>query len=75
MGSTAPNKPKPDVSNYIKLNIGGSLFYTTVTTLSKLDSKLLELVLSDLEANENNCSPAQSEGMLYVRVGMLQNNE
>lgn len=66
MGYTTKDKLKPDGSNYVKLNIGGSLFYTTVTTLSKLDSKLLDLVLSDLEANDNNCSPAQSEGMLNV---------
>lgn len=64
MGSTTTNKSKPDISDYVKLNVGGSLFYTTVTTLSKLDSKLLDLVL--LEAANNNCSQSQSEGILDI---------
>ncbi|VVC45966.1 BTB/POZ domain,Potassium channel tetramerisation-type BTB domain,SKP1/BTB/POZ domain [Cinara cedri] len=64
MGSTTTNKLKPDISDYVKLNIGGSLFYTTITTLSKLDSKLLDLVLS--EAADNNCNSSESEGWVFI---------
>lgn len=55
------NEPKLEISNYVKLNIGGSLFYTTVTTLSKLNSKLRDMVLSEAAQNaktlesEGNC--------------------
>jgi len=59
MGLTTANESKPEISNYIKLNIGGSLFYTTVTTLSKLDSKLRDMVLSEVAKNNEQ---SQSEG-------------
>lgn len=55
----APNDPRPETSNYVKLNIGGSLFYTTVTTLSKLDSKLRDLVLSEVAGVRE---PSETEG-------------
>lgn len=57
------NEPKPEISNYVKLNIGGSLFYTTVTTLSKLDSKLRDLVLSEVTKNSQQ---SQLEGTLNI---------
>lgn len=62
MGPTAI-ETKPDVSNYVKLNIGGSLFYTTVTTLTKLDSKLRDLVLS----KTNNIETTESEGKMTMK--------
>ncbi|XP_050533727.1 BTB/POZ domain-containing adapter for CUL3-mediated RhoA degradation protein 3-like [Daktulosphaira vitifoliae] len=57
------NETKQEVSNYVKLNIGGSLFYTTVTTLTKLDSKLRELVLTD---SGNVSQSSESEGWTFI---------
>lgn len=59
MAPTTSNESKSEISNYVKLNIGGSLFYTTVTTLSKFDSKLRDLVLSQASVNSD---PSESEG-------------
>lgn len=58
------NESKPEISNYVKLNIGGSLFYTTVTTLSKFDSKLRDMVVSEVA---NHCKPSESEGG-YIHI-------
>lgn len=55
------NESKLETSNYVKLNIGGSLFYTTVSTLTKLDSKLRDLVLSEAATNSKL---SESEGTL-----------
>ncbi|CAH1709230.1 BTB/POZ domain-containing adapter for CUL3-mediated RhoA degradation protein 3-like [Aphis gossypii] len=63
MGATAANEPKSEISNYVKLNIGGSLFYTTVTTLSKLDSKLRDMVLSEVA---QNAETLESEGWVFI---------
>lgn len=63
--STMTTESKSEISNYIKLNIGGSLFYTTVTTLSKLNSKLRDLVLSQ-ESDNNELS--ESEGMIVAYI-------
>jgi len=65
MSLLTANESKPETSNYVKLNIGGSLFYTTVTTLSKLDSKLRDLVLSE---TANNSEHSESEGMLELEL-------
>lgn len=59
------NESKPETSNYVKLNIGGSLFYTTVSTLTKLDSKLRDLVLSEAAANSKL---SESEGTLNYSI-------
>lgn len=64
MGATTANEPKSEISNYVKLNIGGSLFYTTVTTLSKLDSKLRDMVLSEAA---QNAETLESEGIVVCR--------
>lgn len=63
MGATAANEPKSEISNYVKLNIGGSLFYTTVTTLSKLNSKLRDMVLSEVA---QNAETLESEGIVVL---------
>lgn len=68
MGLKSAYEPKPEISNYVKLNIGGSLFYTTVTTLSKLDSKLRDLVLSDSAIRE----PSESEGIKTILDSKLK---
>jgi len=45
-------------SEYVKLNVGGSLFYTTIGTLTKIDSMLRAMfsgrlnVLTDPEGTE-----------------------
>lgn len=58
MSPESDNKPKLEFLNYVKLNIGGALFYTTISTLSKLDSKLRDMVLTEVA----NGSPAETDG-------------
>lgn len=58
MSPEPDNKPKLEFPNYVKLNIGGALFYTTISTLSKLDSKLRDMVLTEVA----NGTPAETEG-------------
>lgn len=53
------NETKLEISNYVKINVGGSLFYTTVTTLTKLNSRLRDMVLTEAA---NNSKSAESEG-------------
>lgn len=64
-GQAASVKIKGAPSKYVKLNVGGTLFYTTIGTLTKLDNMLRAMfsgrmeVLTDSEGKvcpQNNCS-------------------
>lgn len=48
-------------TKYVKLNVGGSLHYTTIGTLTKQDSMLRAMFSGRLEVLTD------TEGMLYLR--------
>jgi len=70
MDLTTINESKPEISNYVKLNIGGSLFYTTITTLSNFNSKLRDMVLSEVARNSE-----LSEGVCVCLCKILSTNK
>lgn len=51
-------------TKYVKLNVGGSLHYTTIGTLTKQDSMLRAMFSGRLEVLTD------TEGMLYLIFGI-----
>ena len=49
-------------TKYVKLNVGGSLHYTTIGTLTKQDSMLRAMFSGRLEVLTD------TEGMLYFKI-------
>lgn len=49
-------------TKYVKLNVGGSLHYTTIGTLTKQDSMLRAMFSGRLEVLTD------TEGMLYCKI-------
>ncbi|KAG8140588.1 putative BTB-POZ domain-containing adapter for CUL3-mediated RhoA degradation protein [Naja naja] len=71
-------KPLNPSSKYVKLNVGGSLHYTTVQTLTKQDTMLKAMfsgrmeVLTDSEESQRELEEVLCEARYYLIQGLVE---